>query len=127
MFMGQNTTGRVDASHALSLDIGRPRMAKAVAKNLGIDWRRSVAEALQHAVASTKWSDKEAAGKVSEACGEKVDPGDFSKWMTGERRPHIDRILAVPELRRPFVIALARLVPGTEIVEEIRFKTAVGQ
>jgi hypothetical protein len=35
------------------------------------------------------------------------DEREVAKWMTADRRPHLDAIFAVPILRRPMVVALA--------------------
>lgn len=92
-------------------------MAKANVRIADIsepDWLRAVGQAIGRAIAIVGWSLKEAAGKVG------VDDREFAKWMTGERRPHLDRLFAIEELRKPLVICLAGLAPELEVVTEIR-------
>lgn len=108
--------------HVLSLDNVPTRMAKADVKNLDVandaDWRQLVSHALRRAVSVAGLSDKEAAAQVG------VDAGEFAKWLGGERRPHVDRVLAAEQLRQPFLTELARLDTNVEIVTEIRWRTA---
>lgn len=87
------------------LDIGRPVMAKANVQNLDIDWKQAVGRAIERAVAAAGLTKSEAAGLCD------ADPSEFNKWMTGERRPQFDRLLAVEVLRRPLIVALAELLP----------------
>ena len=78
-------------------------MLKADVRTPDIDWMVVIGAAIQAAVKETRWSNQEAAGKV------KVDDAEFGKWLNGTRRPQFDRLFAVPELRRPLVIAMARI------------------
>ena len=94
------------ASHAVSLDIGKKRMAKVDAQEMGIEWNEAVGRAIQAAVLECGWSNKEAAAKVG------VDAADFGKWVSGERRAHFDRLLAVPEMRKPLAIQFWKLAGG---------------
>jgi transcriptional regulator with XRE-family HTH domain len=94
-------------------DIGRPVMAKAIVRIPDIDWMHAVASAISQAVAVAGWSHKEAAAKVG------VDDAEFGKWLQGNRRPHLDRLLAVSELRLPIVVALAALDPDSFTVKTI--------
>ena len=64
--------------------------------------------AIQAAVKEVRWLNKEAAGNVG------VDDAEFGKWMNGTRRPHLDRLFAVAELRAPLIVALAQL-GGTSV------------
>lgn len=96
---------RATDRHPFTLDIGRPVMAKANVQIQDIDWKQAVGRAIEWAVATAGLTKSEAAGKLD------VDESEFTKWTRGERRPHIDRLLAVPELRQPMLVALARLDP----------------
>ena len=113
--MAPTVTAEDAGSHHQRLDIGRPRMAKADAKKVDADWQAAVGEAVRRAVASSGLSDKEAAAKVG------VDPTEFSKWLKGERRPHFDRLFAVPELREPLCVQLARL-SGADVHTHVEFR-----
>lgn len=104
---------RATDRHPFSLDIGRPVMAKANVQIQDIDWKQAVGRAIERAVAIAGWTKGEAAGKVD------VDASEFGKWMTGERRPHLDRLLAIPELRQPLVVALAALDPDAFSVKHV--------
>lgn len=93
--------------HPVLPDIGRPVMAKANVRVPDSDWMHAIAAAISRAVAVAGWSSKEAAAKVG------VDDAEFGKWLQGNRRPHLDRLMAIPELRQPLVVALAGLDPDT--------------
>lgn len=113
-------------SHALLLGIGRPSAAKVSAKNLGnvelqLDWNQALGRALNRAIGLVGWSSKEAAVKVG------VCEADFSKWLSGARRAHLDRILAVEELRRPFLVAIVGLTEKVEITITIPMSSAVNE
>ena len=118
-------------AHALLLGIGRPVTAKAEVagqaapakanvKNLGVEWNVAVGRALARAIAIVGWSQKEAAAKVG------VGEAEFSKWLIGARRAHLDRVLAVEELRRPFLVAVVGLTERVEITIRIPMRPAVG-
>lgn len=102
---------RASDRHLLLSDIGRPVMAKANVQNLDIDWKQAVGHAIERAVALAGLTKSEAAGKLD------VDESEFAKWTRGERRPHLDRLMAIPELRQPLVVALAGLDPDTFTVK----------
>lgn len=104
------------------LDIGRPKMAKANVQTPDIapNWAAKVAKALTRAVAITGLSHKEAAALLP---GD-VDEAEFGKWLSGARRPHLDRILAVDRLRLP-VIACLCAECGAEITTGIKFREPV--
>jgi hypothetical protein len=102
-------------------------MAKANVRPPDIDWMQALGLVVTRAIKSVGWSSKEAVGKVIEATGAPLDDAEFGKWLSGSRRPQFDRLFAVPELQRPLLKSMARLVAGAEVVEEIRFKTAVNE
>lgn len=56
------------------------------------------------------WSHKEAAARIG------VDDAEFGKWISGARRPQLDKLWAVEELRGPLVIALAEAVDDSGVV-----------
>lgn len=66
----------------------------------------------------TDWSShKEAAARLD------VDEGELGKWLSGARRPHLDKLLAIPELQQALIVALAELGGiGVEVVTEIRLR-----
>jgi len=105
--------------HPVFPDMGRPRMAKANARIPDIDWMTRVGAAIAASIRTVGWSSKEAAANVG------VDDAEFGKWLSGTRRPQMDRLFAVEALRQPLVIALAGLAHDVEIVTEIRIKKAV--
>jgi hypothetical protein len=101
-------------AHPVLPDIGKARMAKVDARIPDISWNERIGAAIQRAVALVGWTNKEAAAKVG------VDDAEFGKWLSGGRRPQLDRLFAVEELREPVVVALAGMI-GAEIQTEIRF------
>jgi hypothetical protein len=111
--------------HPVLPDMSRPQMAKANVRNPDIDWNARVGAAVTAAIKACGWSSKEAAAKVSQACGSNVDDAEFGKWLSGARRPQFDKLFAVEALRQPLVIAMASLAHDVEIVTEIRIRKAV--
>lgn len=98
-------------------DIRPSAMAKAIVRTPDIEWNAVIGAAIQQAVRDAGFSNKEAAAKAD------VDDAEFGKWLSGGRRPHFDKLFAIPELRQPLVIALAQLGGvGVEVVTEIRLK-----
>lgn len=95
-----------DRQHLLQ-DIARPVMAKANVQSQDIDWKQAVGRAIERAVGMAGLTKGEAAGRLD------VDESEFAKWTRGDRRPQLDRLFAVTELRAPLVIALAGLLPDT--------------
>jgi hypothetical protein len=79
-----------------------------------VDMRAALGQALDFAIAMAHLSHKEAAA----ACG--VDAAELGRWITGERRMHLDRILATPKLKRHVLIALALLDPELDVATQIR-------
>lgn len=69
-----------------------------------------IGAAIQRAVRKVGWSNKEAAAKVG------VDDAEFGKWLSGNRRPHFDKLMALDALRWPLICALADCL---EVAEEI--------
>lgn len=107
--------------HPVLPDIGRPTMAKANVQSLDIDWSREIGGAIQRAVALVGWSNKEAAAKVG------VDEGEFGKWLSGARRPQLDRLFAVEELRQPLIVSFAELAgDDVSITTQITVRRRVG-
>jgi hypothetical protein len=104
-----------DTAHLVSLDMPRAAMAKATVKEMDINWLRAVGQSIERAVAIVGWSHKEAAAAIG------VDAAEFGKWLSGERRPHFDRLFAVAPLRRPLVVSLAGLDDSARISTTIEF------
>lgn len=91
-------------------DIGRPQMAKANVRCPDIAPQVAIGGAIQRAVSLIGWSNKEAAAKVS------VDDAEFGKWVSGARRPQLDKLWAVEALRGPLVIAFAEAADDSGVV-----------
>ena len=100
--------------HPVLPDIGKKRMANADVRKPDIAWNARIGGAIQRAVAIVGWSNKEAATKAG------VDDAEFGKWLSGGRRPQLDRLFALAELRWPLIQCLAALDEDNEIVTEIR-------
>jgi hypothetical protein len=116
--MPPSVASTASSRHPVFPDIARPRMAKADVRKpdmpSDVDWMKAVGEALAGAIAIVGWSSKVASGRV------KVDDAEFGKWLSGNRRVQVDRVLAVEELQWPFLTCLAKRLPGVEIETEIR-------
>ncbi len=96
---------RTTDRHPMSLDIGPLQMAKAKVKPVDIDWKQAIGRAIERAVASAGLTKSEDAGQAD------VDEAEFSRWLTGVRRPQFDRLFAIEALRVHLVVALATLDP----------------
>lgn len=105
--MASTVARRLGIRHPMSLDIGPLRPAKANVNPVDIDWRHAIGGAIARAVAMAGLSHKEAAAKVG------ADEAEFSRWLSGVRRPQMDKLFAVEELREPLIVALAGLDPLT--------------
>lgn len=114
--MSSSVAERASSRHPVLPDIGKARMAKADARKPDIAWNERIGAAIQRAVALVGWSNKEAAAKVG------VDDAEFGKWLSGGRRPQMDRLFALDELRWPLIQTLAQLDEQNELVTEIRRK-----
>jgi len=100
--------------HPVFPDMGRPVMAKADVQTPDVDWLQAIGRAISHAVSAVGWSHKEAASHIA------VDDAEFGKWLSGHRRPQLDKLFAVPELRQPLVLAMAELADGVVIETVVR-------
>lgn len=89
-------------------------MAKVDVRKPDADWLVLIGAAIQRCVALVGLSNKEAAALIG------VDDAEFGKWLNGTRRPQMDRILAVEELRWPLIQCLAALDARNELVTTIR-------
>jgi len=108
--------------HAASLDIPRPRAAKAHVSFGDIPvidpWALRLGCALREAIRRIGWTEKYTAGRIG------IDRAELGKWISGQRDLKLKRIFAVDELREPFAIALGRLA-DFEVVTELRKRRAV--
>lgn len=111
-------TDKAVSRHPVVPDIGRPRMAKVDVREPDIAWNERIGGAIQRAVALVGWSNKEAAAKVG------ADDAEFGKWLSGARRPQLDKLFAVDELRWPLIQCLAALDEQTYLDTAIRRRTA---
>ncbi len=107
-----------DRPHPVLPDIGRPQMAKADVRNPGMYWMRAIGRAIELAVDDIGWTNQQAAVAATPP----IDDAEFGKWINGTRRPQIDRLLAIDELRNPLAIRLAALGDRVEVVTEIRYR-----
>lgn len=96
------------AASPLTRHVGLPdkadKLAKATVRIPDIDWLARLAKVIACAVGSAGWSVKEAAAHIG------VDPTEFGRWLSGERRPQWDKLFAVSELREPLLFGLARAI-----------------
>lgn len=92
--------------HAKLFDGLRPRAAKVSVKPIDMEWTRTVGQMVGRAVTAAGLSMKEAAARIG------VEPAELSRWLSGERRAHLDRLLAVPEIRHQLAKQIAQIDGG---------------
>ncbi len=107
--------------HPVLPDMPSPRMAKADVQNPGMV---ALGRALEYAIGVARWSSKEAAAHIAKASQSPVDEAEFGKWLSGNRRVLVDKVLCVDELQWPFIVGLAREC-GHEVIEEIKRRHAL--
>lgn len=104
--------------HPVLPDIGKAKQAKATVRVPDIESDATcmplIGAAIQRAVFKVGWTNKEAAAKVG------VDDAEFGKWLSGGRRPHFDRLMAVDALRWPLICALADMFETAEEIVTLR-------
>ena len=93
------------------------KMLKAhLPKGESDDALKEIGECLDFARRDAGWTVDQLAREL------KRDAKQIARWMRGEERTQIDTVFKVPQLRKPFVIALARLVGECEEETTLRFK-----
>jgi hypothetical protein len=107
-------------AHPVLPDTAKGHMAKVDARTPDIapeaEWMVLIGSAIQRAVSRVGWSNKEAAAKAG------VDDAEFGKWLSGNRRPQFDRLMALDALRWPLICALGELLDTAEEVTTLRKK-----
>ena len=82
----------------------RPSMAKAdLPPGENVDFLKELGRCLNSARLELDWDHATLAGRL------KRDEKQVGRWMRGEERTQVDVVFSVPELREPFVVALAKL------------------
>lgn len=116
--MRDSIAPRLPASHPVLPDIGKATQAKADVRSPDTAPHSAVMSligaAIQRAVLKVGWSNKEAAAKVG------VDDAEFGKWLSGNRRPHFDRLMALDALRWPLICALADILETADEVVTLK-------
>lgn len=102
----------------------RPEMAKAVLrKTESEDSLKEIGECLDYAKREAGWNLEELAAHMpAPKDSEKRDPRQVQRWIDGKERVQMEVVFAVPELRAPFVIALAALAEGFEEEVTLRYR-----
>jgi ribosome-binding protein aMBF1 (putative translation factor) len=99
----------------------RPRMAKAaLPKGENREFRselRVIGECLDEARRYLGWTVDQLAQELSR------DSKQIARWIRGEERTQLDTAWSVPELRQPFVVALAKRA-NCEIETIVRVRIA---
>lgn len=86
------------------------------------DSLKEIGECLEEAKRVVGWNLEELAGHMPPPPGsEKRDPRQVQRWIDGKERTQLDVVFAVRELRKPFVIALAKLA-ACEIETTVRIR-----
>jgi ribosome-binding protein aMBF1 (putative translation factor) len=119
--MARDSANALADRHLVLPDIGKAKQAKADVRTPDMapetpEWMVLIGAAIQRAVSRVGWSNKEAAAKVG------VDDAEFGKWLSGNRRPQFDRLMALDALRWPLICALAELMDTAEEVTTLRKK-----
>jgi ribosome-binding protein aMBF1 (putative translation factor) len=95
----------------------RPEMVKAVLrkpdKHVSSAQIGACLEAARHAAG---WNLDQLAHALDK------DPRQVQRWIDGKEHAQIVAVFNVPELQAPFVIALAALAPGCDIVTTISIR-----
>lgn len=88
-----------------------PEMAKAdLRKSESADSLKEYGECLNFARLAVGWTLDRLAREIPPSVGaETRDPRQVQRWIDGKERVQIDAVFAVPALKVPFIIALARL------------------
>lgn len=90
-------------THRVITDV-RPEMARADLRSAEKrDLLAGIGSCLDYARSEVRWNLDELAAAL------KRDARQVRRWIAGEERTQVDVVFGVPELRAPFVIALARL------------------
>ncbi len=97
--MSSKHTAEVDKRLPVLPDTGKARMARIP----DIDWNASIGRAIQRAISDVWSSHKEAAAEIG------VDDAEFGKWLSGARRPQLDKLWAITRLRQPLCVRFAEL------------------
>lgn len=79
------------------------------------DLRAVIGRAIERAIAQADLTKQEVAYQLGY-----TDAGVISRWCSGSETPQFAKLFALPELRQPIVIQLARLA-GAEIGLRIEF------
>jgi hypothetical protein len=80
--------------------------------------KEAVGRALERAIAMSGLSKQEAAFAMGYS-----DPGTVSRWCAGTERLHVDKVMAVADLRQPFALQLAKL-SGAKVTVGASFEEA---
>ena len=116
--MAQKGSAVFASAHPVLPDSAKGSQAKATVRTPDIAPEAVlmglIGSAIQRAVLKVGWSNKEAAAKVG------VDDAEFGKWLSGGRRPHFDRLMAIEALRWPLICALADVLGTAEEIVTLR-------
>jgi hypothetical protein len=119
--MARDSANALDMRHPVLPDSAKGSQAKAHVRYPDVaaqppEWMVLIGAAIQRSVSRVGWSNKEAAAKLG------VDDAEFGKWLSGNRRPQFDRLMALDALRWPLICALAELMDTAEEVTTLRKK-----
>lgn len=104
------------ARHRLLDELPSRVMAKASSRKLNSDFQAEIGTAITRARLLMGLSKKELAGALDR------DEAQISRWEGGKERPQFDALWALEGFRAPFVIALAEMADGVDVVTEIRIR-----
>lgn len=108
--MNNSVVSKATNGHRVIPEIDRPMLKADLRKAESDDSLKELGECLDFARRSARWTlDQLAANMPPPPGSEKRDPRQVQRWIDGKERTQVDTVFAVPELRQPFVIALAKL------------------
>lgn len=94
----------------------QPSMLKADLRNPeNVDCLAEIGGCLFRARSWLGWNLEQVAAKL------KRDPRQVRRWEAGEERTQVDVVFAVPELREPFCVQLAKL-SGADVSVHVDFR-----
>jgi ribosome-binding protein aMBF1 (putative translation factor) len=93
----------------------RPAMVKAVLPSgEKRDFLAEIGGCLDYARRDVGWTVDQLSAEL------KRDSKQVARWMRGEERTQVDVVMTVPALRKPFVIALAKVTGEFQIEATLR-------
>jgi ribosome-binding protein aMBF1 (putative translation factor) len=101
--MSSTLPKQIDGAHRVIPEIDRKAQKASLRIPENGDFLVQIGDCLDIARRDAGWTLDQLAAEL------KRDARQVRRWIAGEERTQVDAVFAVPELREPFVIALAKL------------------